>query len=96
MIVDFNLLTYVKTSRELNATGQRWENELEDYKFFIHYKPAIENTVEDVLSRYPLDNQESLKVFKASCKEDEVRIILDIRIFIIKSQQASTPLRMKY
>ena len=92
MIIDFNLLTYVKTSCELNATSQ--ENEMADYKFSIHYK--IENTFADVWSRDPLDNQESLKVFRAWCKEDEVRIILDVRIFLIKSQQASTPLKMKY
>ena len=54
VLTDFNPLTYFQTSCKLNATGQRWINELANYQFSIHYKPGIENPVADAPSRYPL------------------------------------------
>ena len=50
VFTDFNPLVYLKTSCKLNATGQRWINELANYQFSIHYKPGIENPVADALS----------------------------------------------
>ena len=42
---DNNPLTYIKSSCKVNATGQRWINELTDFNFTIHYKPGVENVV---------------------------------------------------
>ena len=42
---------YVISTRKLNVTGQKWARELSDYIFTIHYKPGVENTVADALSR---------------------------------------------
>lgn len=51
---DNNPLVYLKTSCKLNATGQRWVNELANFQFSIHYKPGVQNVVADTLSRYPI------------------------------------------
>ena len=48
---DFNPIF---TSTKVNATGQRWVNELSNFNFSIHYKPGIENVVADSLTWYPL------------------------------------------
>ena len=74
---DYNPLTYVKTSCKLNATGQRWVNELANYHFSIHYKPGTENPVADTLSRQPLNSNQSLKAYSTLCTEDEVKSLLD-------------------
>ena len=50
VLTDFNPLTYLETSCKLNATGQRWINELANYQFSIHYKTGIENPVANALS----------------------------------------------
>ena len=51
--IDFNPMTYLFTSAKVNATRQRWVNELSNFNFSIHYKPGIESVVADSLSRYP-------------------------------------------
>ena len=51
---DYNPLTYIKTSSKVNATGQRWINELPNFNFSIHYKPGEQNVVADALSRFPI------------------------------------------
>ena len=52
---DNNPLTYVMTSARLNATGQRWVNELVDFHFTLRYLPGRINQAADALSRMPAD-----------------------------------------
>ena len=51
---DFNIIIYLFPLAKVNATGQRWVNELSNFSFSIHYKPGIENVVADSLSQYLL------------------------------------------
>ena len=44
---DYNPLTYITTSAKLNATTQRWLNELSDFNFIIKYRPGKTNTDAD-------------------------------------------------
>ena len=44
---DNNPLLYVLSSAKLNATGQRWVNELAEFNINIHYKPGRNNTDSD-------------------------------------------------
>ena len=55
---DNNPLLYVLSSAKLNATGQRWVNELADFNINIHYNPGRNNTDADALSRFPEDIKE--------------------------------------
>ena len=73
---DFNLLTYIKTSCKLNATGQRWVNELANFQFSVNYKPGIQNNVADSLSRFPKSSQD-LEEYGKICSVEEVRAIFD-------------------
>ena len=54
VFTDNNPLVYVLSTGKLNATGQRWVNQLSDFNFSIHYKPGVENVVADTLSRAPI------------------------------------------
>ena len=63
---DNNPLTYVMTTSKLNASGQRWVNELANYNFIIKYRPGIINRDADCLSRSPLD----IGNYKTLCTEE--------------------------
>ena len=55
---DNNPLVYILSTAKLNATGQRWANELADFNLRIHYKPGKSNTDADYFSRFPQDIRE--------------------------------------
>ena len=48
---DNNLLTYIFSSANLDAAGQRWVARLASYNFSLEYQKGKENTVADFLSR---------------------------------------------
>ena len=52
---DNNPLVYVLSSAKLNATGQRWVNQLADFNLNLHYKPGRSNIEADYFSRFPQD-----------------------------------------
>ena len=61
-------LTYFLTSPNMDATKQRWINELVKYGFPLEYQKGKNNTVTDALSRINeecLSNEEAEKVLKA-------------------------------
>ena len=65
---DNNPLTYFLTSPNMDATKQRWVNELVKYNFSLKYQKGKNNTVADALSRISeecLSDEEAKKVFKA-------------------------------
>ena len=39
----------------MNATGQRWINELANFNFSIYYKPGVQNVIPDALSQFPIE-----------------------------------------
>jgi len=64
------------SSGKLNATGQRWVNQLADFHFTLHYKPGVENVVADTLSRLPpLDIISAPTVYKDVIDKDEVTAV---------------------
>ena len=65
---DNNPLTYFLTSPNIDATKQRWINELVKYDFSLKYQKGKNNTVEDALSRIEevhLSDEEAEKVLEA-------------------------------
>ena len=48
---DNNLLTYIFSSANLDAVGQRWVAHLTSYNFSLEYQKGKDNTVADFLSR---------------------------------------------
>ena len=70
---DFNPLVYLKSSCKLNATGQRWINEIADYHFSIHYKPGTENKVADRLSRFPIQSKIDMSEYKEVVHDEEIK-----------------------
>ena len=77
IFTDNNPLTYIKTSCKVNATGQRWINELSDFNFTIHYKPGVQNIVADTLSRYPLSTKNDLQKYSIVCSTEEVQAVFN-------------------
>ena len=64
---DNNLLTYFLTSPNMDATKQRWINELVKYDFSLEYQKGKNNTVADALSRIKeerLSDEEADKLLK--------------------------------
>ena len=57
VITDNTPPTCVLTSAKLDATGHRWLVELAAYDFSIKYRPGVQNTVTDALSRLPSRRQ---------------------------------------
>ena len=68
-------MTYLFTSAKVNATGQRWVNELSNFNFSIHYRPGVENVVVDSLSRYPLLQECNLEQYSQYL--NEVKLAFD-------------------
>ena len=48
---DNNPLTYIFTSTNLDAAGQRWVAQLASYNFSLEYQKGKDNTVADFLSQ---------------------------------------------
>ena len=92
VFTDFNPLTYLKASCKLNATGQRWINELANYQFSIHYEPGVENPVADPLSRYPLVDKQSLAAYIITSDEQQVRSLFDGAVTQSKDEETWIPL----
>ena len=66
--MDNNPLIYFLTSTYMDATKQRWINELVKYNFSLKYQKGKNNTVADALSRISeecLSNEEDKKVLEA-------------------------------
>ena len=74
---DFNPLVYLRSSCKLNATGQRWINEMADYHFSIHYKPGTENKVADSLSRFPIQSQIDMSEYKEVVYDEEIKAVFN-------------------
>jgi hypothetical protein len=66
VFTDNNPLTYVLATARLNATGQRWVNELSAFNFTIKYLPGKVNLAADALSRMPAD----IEQFLIQCREE--------------------------
>ena len=65
---DNNPLMYFLTSPNMDATKQRWINELAKYDFSLEYQKGKNNTVADALSRISeecLSDEEAKKVLEA-------------------------------
>lgn len=52
VITDNNPLTYILSSAKLEATGQRWVSQLNDFNFSVTCRPGSKHTDADVMSRY--------------------------------------------
>ena len=97
---DNNSLTYVLTTANLDACGQRWVSAIAPMNFNLHYKPGRTNINADALSRLPccekIDNEEVQAILK-DCLEQprfhweayacSARVVEDL-------QANSTPTRM--
>ena len=74
---DFSSMAYLFTSAKVNATGQRWVNELSNFNCSIHYKPGIEKVVADSLSRYPLHQVCNLERYSQYLNPDKINSAFD-------------------
>lgn len=73
MYTDNNPLVYVLSTAKLNATGQRWVNDLADFNISIHYKPGSNNIDADALSRFP----EDIKEYKKTCDKETITAVTE-------------------
>ena len=80
-----------KTSCKLNATGQRWVNELTNFQFSVTYQPGIQNNVADSLSRFPKSSQD-LEEYGKICSVKEVRAIFDGSLNQTNAEETWIPL----
>ena len=64
----------------MNATGQRWVNELASYNFSIHYKPGAQNHAADTLSRFLIHKDSCISEYSDLCEAGEIKSILDAAV----------------
>ena len=74
---DFNPLNYFFTTTKLNATEQRWVNELSNFSFDSHYKQGVENVAADSLSRYPRLDDENLTNYNKTLYKEDIKNAFD-------------------
>ena len=64
----------------MNATDQRWVNELASYNFSIHYKPGAQNHVADTFCRFPIHKDSCINEYSELCEAGEIKSILDAAV----------------
>ena len=74
---DYNPLTYIKTSSKVDATGQRWINQLANFNFSIQYEPGVQNVMPDALSRFPIEKEHCRDQYSKKCSSVEVKSIFN-------------------
>lgn len=72
---DNNPLTYILSTAKLDATGQRWVAELENFNFNIVYRSGKHNLDADALSRIPSAQQDFSEETEYSISTDMVKAI---------------------
>ena len=65
VFTDNSPLTYILTTANLDATGQRWVANIANYNFSIRYKSGKPNVNADALSRNPWDVQVDTAIVKS-------------------------------
>jgi transposase InsO family protein len=86
---DNNPLTYLLSSAKLNFTGQRWVNELADFRFTIKYRRGKENADADLLSRFPLESYEIEKFIMLCNKSVSLEEITAVKDSVTKDNTES-------
>lgn len=89
---DNNPLTYILTTVRLNATGQRWVEELAGFNFTIKYRLGKKNQDADTLSRLPLPL--GMEVFMKQCSKEVASGVIDARTNYVKSEIVPTVRRL--
>ena len=74
--IEFNALVYFESSCKLDATGQRWINEMAII-FFIHYKPGTENKLADSLRRFPIQSLTEMSEYKEVVHDEEIKAVFN-------------------
>ena len=84
---DNNPLTYIFSSANLDAAGQRWVAHLTSYNFFLEYQKGKDNTVADFLSwmneRLP---EEEVQEYLNQVQYPGVKAVLDNAIMSIEER----------
>ena len=75
VLTDNNPLTYVLKTAKLDATGQRWASALGEYNFDIKYRPGMNNSDADAMSRYPNDKMDEKTDTIKEIRNDVVKAI---------------------
>ena len=73
---DNNPLVYAMSTGKLTATGQRWINELAEYRLAVHYKSGVQNTVADALSRSPLLFEDQVNEYDKEMTNQEMSAVM--------------------
>ena len=73
---DYNPLTYITTSAKLNATTQRWLNELSDVNFIIKYRLGKTNTDAGTMSRLPFDIERYIESCNQKISPEEIMVVM--------------------
>ena len=76
VVTDNNPLTHLTTTAKLNATTQRWVNELAEFRFTIKYRPGKHHIDADFMSRNPLPIEQRIKDCTQLVQLNEVQAIL--------------------
>lgn len=82
---DCQALTYLNSSKSVNAQVARWYDALQEYDFEVKYRPGVRMTHVDALSRAPEGNEESLDEALANRQTVCALITLEERVMMCQT-----------
>ena len=75
---DNNPLTYIFSSANLDAAGQRWVAHLASYNFYLEYQKGKDNTVANVLSQMSKHlSEEEVQEYLNKIPYPVIKVVLD-------------------
>uniref|UniRef100_A0A2S2NVX6 RNA-directed DNA polymerase n=1 Tax=Schizaphis graminum TaxID=13262 RepID=A0A2S2NVX6_SCHGA len=85
VLTDCQALTYLNSSKSVNAQVARWYDALQEYDFEVKYRPGVRMAHVDALSRAPVGGEESLDEALTERQTVCVLITLDERVMMCQT-----------
>ncbi|CAI6372209.1 unnamed protein product [Macrosiphum euphorbiae] len=86
VFTDCQVLTYLNSSKSVNAQVARWYDALQEYDIEVNYRPGVRMTHVDALSRAPVGPEESLD--EALMERQTVCVLITLEERVMMCQTA--------
>ncbi|GMF47516.1 unnamed protein product [Phytophthora fragariaefolia] len=91
LVTDHSALTYLVRSKDLTGRLHRWELQLQEYDFVIHYRAGSTNVVADALSRAPVRVLATGRRPEGSSSSDRIRSMSEVESAVTAGDEQPAP-----